>query len=318
MAMQKSKETPRTPETRRATSTENTSTYMQDPCALTNPSQQHSFQLSSDSPEQNSLAKANGFNGISEDQREDGHHHLPSSPPKAPKDSADIVTPASSSAPMFTDTRLGLSDAELDLLDSASELPPVTKQSLKELDLNCIMKKLALRVDVNYDRDLHFTPARHGKDNPRKKAADNYWEALAVELRGLALRSADVMETGSRPRRFRSRLAGLFDTIREILQTLVPTRDHSAIAQQLDTDLLLQQAKHKVLDMVGLARWLAALLKMHCAPMRDGDADKMAKEIESGYLNSDMRAVTGGLKSLFGLLETMKLVGIRDILRIPF
>jgi hypothetical protein len=203
---------------------------------------------------------------------------------------------------------LKLTPAQHEILHTASKYPPVTKNSLRELDLPVFMNKLALRIDVNYDRDIHFTPAHHEKDNPRKIAAERYWEALAIELEVFASKPPPRLGNERSPKLFPSRLGNLFDTIREVLQTLVPTRDHPAIVQHLDTDLLIQQVQHKVLDMISLAEWLAELLKMHCAPMRDQKADAMAMEIESGCVKNDMRAVAKGLQSLFGVLETMKLV----------
>src|SRR5947209_8171238 len=49
-------------------------------------------------------------------------------------------------------------DAWWKSLQTATTLPPVTRSTLSELDLNWIMHNISLRVDVNYDHDLHFKP----------------------------------------------------------------------------------------------------------------------------------------------------------------
>ena len=306
MELQDSKDAPRTPETRHANSVENASPYSQDALPLI-PGSQHSFNPPPEARQNDSPTNVNGFNGCSENQREDDRFHSSSKTPKVPAD-ALVAVPRHRGRPMLALRGLTLSELQQEILRTASALPPVTKASLKELDLPCIMNKLALRIDVNYDRDLHFTPARHERDSPRKVAAERYWEALAIELEIYTVIAPRDVEHDEPSGPFRPRLPGLFDTIREVLQTLVPTRDHPAIIEQLDTDLLLQQVRFKVLDMVALAKWLATLLKMHCAPMRDERADLMAMEIESGCLQNDMRKISSGLRLLFGVLETMKLV----------
>jgi hypothetical protein len=57
-----------------------------------------------------------------------------------------------------------------------------------------------------------------------------------------------------------------------------------------------------------LATWLAALLKTHCAPMRDEWADRMVEQIKEGSLSQEPREIVNGLQTLFSILEAMKLV----------
>ena len=100
----------------------------------------------------------------------------------------------------------------------------------------------------------------------------------------------------------------MFKALQDVLKTLVPERDHPSVMQNLDVSLLMQQIRKGVLDMVGLANWLAALLKTHCAPMRDEWADRMVQEISLGSLSQNPREIVNGLKTLFCILEAMKLV----------
>jgi hypothetical protein len=197
-------------------------------------------------------------------------------------------------------------------LQTAATRPPVTKSTLSELDLNWIMHNVSLRVDVNYDHDLHFMPIQGPSGEQKRQDAKEYWLALATELQIYQHNLTDCdscrhME-GRAPVTFKRRLPIMFETLRELLETLVPDRDHPKIVENLDTALLMQQVEKGVLDIVRLSQWIADLLKSHCAPMRDESADEMASKIEEGSTKSDMDLIVDGLEKLFSFLEAMKLV----------
>lgn len=213
---------------------------------------------------------------------------------------------------------LRLDTKRLRLLRSAKRLPPVTKETLSELDLHRIMANINLRMDANFDRDLHFKPDLDGEKGRRKRReAAEYWESMATEIlvysfcasNGLELRQATESDEIDEPT-FEPRLPTMFETLQDVLKTLVPERDHPSVMQNLDVSLMMQQIRKGVLDLVGLATWLAGLLKTHCAPMRDEWADQMVEQINSGSEAQDMRQVVDGLRTLFGILEAMKLVGM--------
>jgi hypothetical protein len=198
------------------------------------------------------------------------------------------------------------------LLQAAATLPPVTRSTLSELDLNWIMHNISLRVDVNHDHDLHFMPIQGPGGEQKRQDAKRYWLALAMEFRIYQHNLTECLSCRRFGRHistiFRPRLPTMFKTLRELLETLVPDRDHQKIAENLDTPLLMQQVEKGVLDIVRLSQWIAELLKSHCAPMRDEWADDMASKIEEGCTNSDMELIVDGLEKLFSFLEAMKLV----------
>ncbi|KAK1143092.1 Protein SOSEKI 1 [Aspergillus melleus] len=209
---------------------------------------------------------------------------------------------------------LNVGAKEQRLLVAAKRHPPVTKNTLSELDLPCIMSNINLRMDANFDRDLHFKPDLDGEKGRRKrKEATDYWEAMAVEITVYGYYAAHGEDNTSRDvpvdRResFEPRLPAMFETLQEVLKTLVPERDHPSVMQNLEVALLMQQIQKGVLDMVGVARWLAALLKTHCAPMRDEWADTMVEQISSGSRSQNSTEVVSGLQTLFAILEAMKL-----------
>ncbi|CAG7985747.1 unnamed protein product [Penicillium olsonii] len=210
---------------------------------------------------------------------------------------------------------LGLSSRDQRLLRKARRSPPVTKKTLSELDLPCIMGNINLRMDANFDRDLHFKPDLDGEKGKRKrKEAADYWDSLASEIAIYSFRAAladtdieDVGASAGARRTFDPRLPALFETLQDVIKTLVPERDHPTVMQNLEVPLLMQQIRKGVFDMLTLATWLAALLKTHCAPMRDEWADCMVEQIKKGSQSQDPKEIVNGLQTLFAILEAMKL-----------
>lgn len=200
---------------------------------------------------------------------------------------------------------------------NASEQPPITPESLAELDMPRIINNPKLRHDVNFDRELHFRPNLDGARGKEKiKSADDYWKALEAELYMLDLsqRARVQPDANATPgyweslmRASRKRLPSVFKVVRDILVTLVPDQDQAKITERLDVDFLIQQINNGVCDLVDLANWLGMVLKNHCAPMRDGLVDKMRKSITKGAQQADQKLMVSGLRQLLNLLEAMKL-----------
>ena len=198
-------------------------------------------------------------------------------------------------------------------LKLAMQNPPVTTTTLLELDLNWILHNIHLRSDINFESDLHFMPVKGKRAEQKHMEAQEYWLALAAELQihlhtRVVCLPADQDKRDCFPQSFEPRLPQMFADLRELLETLVPDRDHVSIAGNLDVPFLMQQIENGVLDICQLARWLMTLLKSHCAPMRDEWADRMTQQIEEGAQASDMILLVRGVERLFSVLEAMKLV----------
>ncbi|EED23793.1 cAMP-mediated signaling protein Sok1, putative [Talaromyces stipitatus ATCC 10500] len=204
----------------------------------------------------------------------------------------------------------------------ADMVPPVTKETLSELDLERIMQNIQLRVDANFESGLHFLLDLNGEKGRQKKImTDEYWEALSIEIMMYTyinmnrprtseidmVHVPDMMALMKDTDLFQPRLPIMFETLHGILMTLVPEKDHPSVSQNLDISHLMQQVHKGVLDLVSLSKWLAELLKMHCAPMRDHLADEMAAEIGMGSTQADVGMLVSGLRKLFSMLEMMKL-----------
>ncbi|KAF2035556.1 hypothetical protein EK21DRAFT_53941 [Setomelanomma holmii] len=198
----------------------------------------------------------------------------------------------------------------------ASDRPPITKQSLSELDIQNIITNIRLRHDVNFDRDLSFRPNLDGaKGQQKRRTTDQYWKALEAELElytrlfhgtpsPLDRNSSDWLQLAEHAK---LRIPIVFRTIQEVLKSLVPDRDHARVDEHLDVPMLMQEIERGVCDQVRLAEWMAQLLKEHCAPMRDGLVDKMVDITREGVAARNSATIVEGLRQVLAILEAMKL-----------
>lgn len=195
--------------------------------------------------------------------------------------------------------------------------PPVTAMSLAELDISRIINNPKLRQDVNFDRELHFRPNLEGSKGKEKlRQAEEYWKALEGEFYMYAyvqqeLSKANTPESQAYWYTMRAetekRLPSIFHAIREILITLVPDYDQDVVKNRLDAELLMQEIKNGVCDLVDLASWMGRILKHHCAPMRDHLVDRMEGEIKRGAYEGKCDVLVHGIRQLLAILEMMKL-----------
>ena len=201
--------------------------------------------------------------------------------------------------------------------EAAPTGPPVTKQSLGELNVDWVVANAKLRHDINFDEHLHFRPNLDGNRGRRKmKAMEDYWLAITAELElygSLFGDDADSWQRNSTTwpdivKISQRRIPRMFREIKDVLKSLVPDRDKALVDEQLDVGMLMQKIEKGVCDLYRIAQWLARLLKSHCAPMRDALVDKMEQYFERGVTTGDNRSISRGLKELFGILEAMKLV----------
>lgn len=187
----------------------------------------------------------------------------------------------------------------------SEHLPPINLQTLRELDLAEIYDNGKLRHDVVFDPALHFRPNNEGCRGLKKRLeADSYWRNVYREILSLQNDLKEGRKTDLPPKK----LPLLFETMRDILITLVPKDDKEAIHAALDPKLMMQELSHGLLDLVKYAKWLSALLKAHCAPMRDVSVEQIVKTITRGAQTGNVFDLVDGLRLVFLVLEAMKLV----------
>lgn len=186
-------------------------------------------------------------------------------------------------------------------------LPPVNVNSLREIELQEIIKNPQLRHDIVFDPQLQFRPNLDGERGRRKKmATELYWNSVVAECEALAAAStpAEASIIVDAPN---SKLTILFITLRDILHSLLPARDREHVDSVLDPDLLIQRLRQCVLDFTSLAHWIAMVFKAHCAPMRDSWVDQMVARVEQGVASQSPQRIVEGLRMMFAILEAMKL-----------
>lgn len=226
--------------------------------------------------------------------------------------------------------RLQISTQDLGYLWSASLDPPITKASLRELELTRIISDATLRHDLNFEHEVSFKPDLCGSRGKRKLAdAENYWAALIIEFALYMTRQRCTLSAPcnthfqtqspwllppSSLREIPYRLSRMFDNMRDILKTLVPGHAWSSVDSRLDVELLMQELENGICDIAGLSKWLGALLVGCCSPQRDPLVADMVSAIQIGVKNDDARALVEGLRLLFGVLENMKLVSDAGLL----
>ncbi|KAK1068246.1 Protein SOSEKI 1 [Friedmanniomyces endolithicus] len=201
--------------------------------------------------------------------------------------------------------------------ETAAIQPPITPESLAELDMSRIINNPKLRHDVNFDRELHFRPNLDGSKGKQKmESADHYWQALegeffmyefALQHKQLTTDSRDLAYWDGVIRNTKRRLPAVFEAIRDILTTLVPDHEQKRILTRLDVDLIMQEITNGVCDLIDLSDWLAKVVKKHCAPMRDQLVDAMQSDIQQGALEGDHGKLVNGLRQLLNILEAMRL-----------
>ncbi|KAI1341838.1 T-complex 11 [Xylariaceae sp. FL0016] len=184
--------------------------------------------------------------------------------------------------------------------------PPVTKATLSELDVTKIIHNPKLRHDINFDPELHFRPNLDGEKGKRKQDKANlFWKALRDQLELFVVNRDEFMSKFGQGEEWCLPL--LLKSVKEIIQTLVPTRDRLYLDEGLNVDLIMQQFSRGMADLEKLASWLSAVLKSHCAPMRDEWVDQMYNQLTNGNRTNDMEELVDGMRSLLSVLEAMKL-----------
>lgn len=189
-------------------------------------------------------------------------------------------------------------------LASTPFLPPINLLSLKEIDLHEILKNPQLRHDILFDPQLQFRPNLDGERGRRKKTIiEKYWSEVENECKQFFV--AQPAAGASSPKI--TRLPVLFTTLRDILLSLLPVKDRVPVNEIMDIDLLVQQLSHGSFDFVAMAKWLGEVFKSHCAPMRDQWVSDMISKFQLAYEENSVDKLVQGLRTIFSILEAMKL-----------
>ncbi|KAJ3217243.1 hypothetical protein HDU67_008265 [Dinochytrium kinnereticum] len=176
---------------------------------------------------------------------------------------------------------------ETEYLELLGLLPPITRFTLRELDMDEIISNVQLRHDLYFDPNLQFKPNIEGERGDQKRHRANvYWTEVDTEIRNSHL----------------YRLPLLLFEIRCIIVELLPYSDEmrEEVERNVDVRLIAQQIEHGVLGVQALMGYVGGLLRANCAPARDGMLDEMGEMFFGGRFAE-------GLRVCFDVLEMMKL-----------
>lgn len=175
--------------------------------------------------------------------------------------------------------------------------PPITQHTLRELELGEIFKNAQLRHDIVHDPNLQFRPNTDGERGAKKRhESKRYWRSIAKEL--------EEIPTMTRTSLQKTRLSVMFQEMKKILLSLVPTSEKLAVETSFDHEYFLQTLNHNLFSTSSFAEYMSSLMKRHCAPMRDEVIDRTIRKLEGA---SSSLHFTEALRDTFDVLEVMKL-----------
>ncbi len=219
---------------------------------------------------------------------------------------------------------------DLGILWSADIDPPITREKLGELDVEKLYSNLYLRHDLNFDREIHFSPRipHDALGRQKKLETQRFWDALEIEF-ALHISHLESLCFDARPHGLSDERCSLpapstlievplrlSRTIRHmcrIIATLVPISMESSVKARINNKMFMQELEHGQCDIEDLFAWISTLLLECCAPSRDAKIKNMMKTMSQGYRNQDPHLLRCGVQDLFSILEIMKLVSVSTL-----
>ena len=222
-----------------------------------------------------------------------------------------------------------LASRGLDALRTATLCPPITYETLHELDVDVLTRDFLLRHDMNFVSNIYFDHNLSRFYRARKEMeAEQYWDAVEIEVSLYAtyntasagIRRGSQRDQGSRPviskelfERIPKRVPQLIIDLRALMVSIIPPR-RDLIESLLDADLITQQISQSAYDITGLVQSLEMLLA-------EGDTGKVKKCRErggvaggdlttTGETTHDTPSLVGKIRSLFKSIERIKIVSI--------
>ncbi|KAK4963729.1 hypothetical protein LTR10_001360 [Elasticomyces elasticus] len=190
---------------------------------------------------------------------------------------------------------------------------PITR--LDELDIPSVSTHAKLRHNVSNYRRVHFGP-NSGGSKQKARSTELPWEVLEYELWMLEFCLQQKQHCANASEEIfwnevlcntKYSLSSLFETIRIEFSAVVPECERKKVRAKIDAQLIMQELRNGVCDLIELSSWLAKELKKHCALMRDVLVDQMAVDIQRGALYGDHSTLIDGLRQLLMVLDSMKI-----------
>ena len=196
------------------------------------------------------------------------------------------------------------------ILQTTSQQPPITRETLSELDIHRIIRNASLRHNFNFETRAQFWP-KHSHE--RREAAKMFWAALELELALNTLHRRGKLEYDLRmllPYGSVGRLPKVLGAIKGILKDLLRDQQAAEVEERFDVPSLLQQLERDECEIAATSDWLAKMLMSSCSPQRDLEVLSVTHKLKTAVASSSATSMVDALEGLFSILETMKLVSL--------
>eukprot|EP00834_Sanchytrium_tribonematis_P004437 NODE_219_length_12440_cov_2.445588.p1 type:complete len:637 gc:universal NODE_219_length_12440_cov_2.445588:6108-4198(-) len=176
-------------------------------------------------------------------------------------------------------------------LDLKHLMPPISRFTLRELDVTEIYSNMQLRHDLIFDQDLQFRPNTEGeKGSVKSIRATQYWNQIEKEIFAVNNNSGEFV-----------RMPILIREIKEIMLEMFPdAEDVEAELKSWDVDAIVERLSDDMDNGVPYIFSLAKIMHIYCAPCRDELIDDMVALYQA-------RFHVDALNKCLAILEHMRL-----------
>jgi len=170
-------------------------------------------------------------------------------------------------------------------------LPPITRFTLEELDIDHVLTNWKTRHDLVFDPDLTFKPNSTGtRGAAQRELREEFWKSIKLE------------DT--------DKILLLINEVKAIICEIVTWPEHrlQQIDEVVDIALIEQQIKSKTYNPAGTLQAFLGWIKDICAPIRDAEIDELLNKVSAGQFLE-------ALEGLFNVCENIKLDIVNNGLR---
>eukprot|EP00835_Amoeboradix_gromovi_P003355 NODE_218_length_14160_cov_0.274874.p2 type:complete len:658 gc:universal NODE_218_length_14160_cov_0.274874:8294-10267(+) len=151
-------------------------------------------------------------------------------------------------------------------LDSKHLLPPISRYSLRELDITEIYSNMQLRHDLVFDVDMTFRPNTDGdKGTIKAMKAAMYWNAIQQEILSTTNKSGDFV-----------RMPVLINEIKEIMfEMFQDSEEVTETLKKWDVEHIINMLRLDMDNGIPYIKSISKIMHVYCAPCRDELIDDM-------------------------------------------
>ena len=159
-------------------------------------------------------------------------------------------------------------------IDTKHLMPPITRFSLRELDVTEIYGNYQLRHDLVFDSDMQFRPNNDGdKGTVKALKACQYWNEIEAEILAVNEKSGQFL-----------RMPVLLTEIREILiEMFNDTKEVKEELKEININVIIKGLEEDMDNGIPYMVLIAKIMHIYCAPCRDELIDDMVALYQSRF-----------------------------------